>query len=226
VSEVRRLVLTASGGPFRGWSRAKLQSVSREQALNHPTWKMGPKITIDSATLMNKGLEVIEASWLFQLPPSAIDVVVHPQSVMHSMVEFRDGSYVAQMGTADMRHPIQYALTWPARWEASSSRLDLLGVGPLTFEAPDLEAFPCLRLAYAALREGGDTPARLNAANEVAVARFLAGQLSFVEIPRVIEQTIAAESTRPVSELADLLDADRRARHTAQSLIDREISTR
>ncbi|MFN7965175.1 MAG: 1-deoxy-D-xylulose-5-phosphate reductoisomerase [Acidobacteriota bacterium] len=226
VSEVRRLVLTASGGPFRGFSPARLRTVTKEQALNHPTWRMGPKITIDSATLMNKGLEVIEASWLFHLPPSAVDVVVHPQSVVHSLVEYRDGSFIAQMGTADMRHPIQYALTWPARWEGTSTRLDLLSVGTLTFEAPDIDAFPCLRLAYAALREGGDSPARLNAANEVAVSRFLDGRLPFVEIPRVIEQTLAAESRRPVSELADLLDADRRARHIAEALIDREISTR
>ncbi len=222
--EVERLLLTASGGPFRGRSLAELEKVTREQALKHPTWEMGPKITIDSATLMNKGLEVIEAHWLFDLPASRIDVVVHPQSVVHSMVEFRDGSVVAQLGHADMRHPIQYSLTWPERWDGVTERLDPVAMPPLTFEEPDREAFRCLALAYRALEQGGDTPARLNAANEVAVAAFLDGGLSFTDIPRVIEATLEREASGPVQELGELLDVDRRARECARTVIREELS--
>ncbi len=216
--------MTASGGPFRGRSLAELEKVTREQALKHPTWEMGPKITIDSATLMNKGLEVIEAHWLFDLPASRIDVVVHPQSVVHSMVEFRDGSVVAQLGHADMRHPIQYSLTWPERWDGVTERLDPVAMPPLTFEEPDREAFRCLALAYRALEQGGDTPARLNAANEVAVAAFLDGGLSFTDIPRVIEATLEREASGPVQELGELLDVDRRARECARTVIREELS--
>lgn len=219
--EVRRLWLTASGGPFRGRSRAELEQVSREQALCHPTWKMGPKITIDSASLMNKGLEVIEAHWLFGLPGSALEVLVHPQSTIHSMVEFRDGSIVAQLGSPDMRHPIQYSLTWPERWEGNSNRLDPFELTTLTFERPDRHAFPCLDLAYRALDAGGDAPARLNAANEIAVAAFLDGQIGFLDIPRIIAEVLESAPARPIEELSDVLEADRRARETARNLLTR-----
>ncbi|MDQ7006216.1 MAG: 1-deoxy-D-xylulose-5-phosphate reductoisomerase [Acidobacteriota bacterium] len=222
--EVRRIVLTASGGPFRGQERGQLESVSLREALDHPTWKMGPKITIDSATLMNKGLEVIEAHWLFALPPQAIDVVVHPQSVVHSMVEFRDGSVVAQLGCPDMKHPIQYALTWPERWESAGERLDLLALPPLAFEAPDVKVFRCLDLAYRVLAEGGDAPARLNAANEVAVEAFLDGRIGFLQIPDVIEGVLGTLSAGSVGELEDVLEADRRAREEAQRIIAEEMA--
>lgn len=223
--EVRRIVLTASGGPFRGRSRAELETVSRQQALNHPTWKMGPKITIDSATLMNKGLEVIEAHWLFGVSGASIDVVVHPQSIVHSMVEFRDGSVIAQLGNADMRHPIQYALTWPARWSGVTERLDLLTMGPLSFEAPDRECFRCLDLAYRALEQGGNAPARLNAANEVAVEAFLSGRIGFLDIPEIIERVLEEEPTGEIGELDDVLEADRRARGRAREIIVRELGS-
>ncbi len=222
--EVRRLVLTASGGPFRGRTRAQLERVTSAEALNHPTWSMGPKITVDSATLMNKGLEVIEAHWLFDLPGSAIDVLIHPQSTVHSMVEFRDGSFLAQLGSADMRHPIQYALTWPERWDGASRRFDLASLGSLTFEPPDRQAFPCLDLAYQALAAGGDAPARLNAANEVAVAAFLEGRVGFLDVPRIVAAVLEAAPVRPVGELADVLEADRAARVAARDVIERELS--
>jgi len=224
--EVQRVVLTASGGPFRGRSAAELASVSTADALDHPTWSMGRKITIDSATLMNKGLEVIEARWLFGMPAAAIDVVIHPQSVVHSLVEYRDGSILAQLGTPDMRHPIQYALTWPERWSAPSERLDLPAIGALTFEEPDREAFPCLDLAYGALDDGGDAPARLNAANEEAVAAFLDGGIGFNDIPAVIESVLAAEAVTTPGDVAGLIDADRRARRSAREVIARELSRR
>ncbi len=223
--EVRRIVLTASGGPFRGRSRAELEHVTVREALDHPTWSMGDKITIDSATLMNKGLEVIEAHFLFGLPGAAIDVLVHPQSVVHSMVEFRDGSVVAQLGVPDMRHPIQYALTWPERREGCIPRLDLARLATLTFEAPDVDVFPCLKLAYAALEAGGDVPARLSAANEVAVQGFLQGKIGFMDVPRTIEAVLERESKAPADDLESLLEADRRAREIARSII-RERRTR
>jgi 1-deoxy-D-xylulose-5-phosphate reductoisomerase len=223
--EVRRLLLTASGGPFRGADRATLARVTAAEALAHPTWRMGQKISVDSATLMNKGLEVIEASWLFGLPPSAVDVVIHPQSVVHSMVEFRDGSVLAQLGVPDMRHPIQYALTWPERWDAAVRRLDLTALGGLTFESPDTGNFVCLDLARRAAAEGGDSPARLNAANEIAVAAFLGGRIGFLEIPRTIEAVLDREAAKPISELADVLEADRRAREIAHDVIARELTT-
>jgi 1-deoxy-D-xylulose-5-phosphate reductoisomerase len=222
LDEVRRLILTASGGPFRGVSRRDLQRITPEQALAHPTWRMGPKISIDSATLMNKGLEVIEACFLFALPSTRIDVMVHPQSVVHSLVEYRDGSLIAQLGTPDMRHPIQYALTFPERWEGPTLPLDLIAAGTLSFEPPDRETFPCLDLAYRAWREGGDAAARLNAANEVAVAAFLERRIGFDQIPRIIEGVMDADAPRAVVELDELLDADRRGRETAQALISRE----
>ena len=188
--EVRRLVLTASGGPFRSLSAAELEIVTPEAALRHPTWQMGRKVTIDSATLMNKGLEVIEARWLFGMPADRIDVVVHPQSIVHSMVELRDGSVIAQLGVTDMRLPIQYAFSYPKRWDGVLPSLDLAHLGTLQFGPPDLDRFPCLRLAYHALDYGGAAPIILNAANEVAVAEFLAGRLPFTGIAATIEMAM------------------------------------
>ncbi len=213
-SEVRRLILTASGGPFRGMSVEALQRVTPEDALRHPTWRMGKKITIDSATLMNKGLEVIEARWLFEMTAERIDVVVHPQSIVHSMVEFCDGSILAQLGVTDMRLPIQYAFSYPERWAAPVAPLDITRAGTLEFCPPDMDRFPCLRLAYQALEHGGAWPVVLNAANEVAVDAFLEGRLSFVGIPQVIEQALLAadhELGAP-STLADVRAADGWAR--------------
>ena len=192
LDEVKRIILTASGGPFRGLSAAALQSVSAEDALRHPTWSMGPKITIDSATLMNKGLEVIEAHWLFGAPADRIDVLVHPQSIVHSLVELRDGSVIAQLGVTDMRLPIQYAFSYPDRWDPPVPSLDLAHLGRLEFEHPDLDRFPCLGLAFRALRAEGALPVALNAANEVAVNAFLEDRLPFSVIPQVIERTLDA----------------------------------
>jgi 1-deoxy-D-xylulose-5-phosphate reductoisomerase len=214
VSEVRRLILTASGGPFRSMSAEDLQRVTPDDALRHPTWRMGRKITIDSATLMNKGLEVIEARWLFDMTADRIDVVVHPQSIVHSMVEFCDGSILAQLGVTDMRLPIQYAFSYPARWAAPVAPLDITRAGTLEFHPPDLDRFPSLRLAYRALEHGGAWPVVLNAANEVAVEAFLDGRLPFVAIPQVIDQALRAadhELGAP-STLAEVRAADRWAR--------------
>jgi 1-deoxy-D-xylulose-5-phosphate reductoisomerase len=199
-AHVKRLVLTASGGPFRGHSAAQLQAVRVADALKHPTWAMGPKITVDSATLMNKGLEVIEAHWLFGLDYGRIDVVVHPQSVIHSMVETIDGSVLAQLGPTDMRLPIQHAFTWPDKTHHAMPALDLLALPALTFEAPDLRRFPCLALAYRAGRSGGAAPAALNAANETAVEAFLSGRLSFTGIPALLTQVLDRFLKRPASE--------------------------
>ena len=199
--EVRRLVLTASGGPFRGWSAERLEGVRPADALEHPTWRMGRKITVDSATLMNKGLEVIEARWLFDTPADRIDVVVHPQSVVHSLVELRDGSVIAQMGVTDMRLPIQYAFSYPDRWDSRLPPLDLAACGRLEFGPPDLERFPCLGLAYRALRGGPALPVALNAANESAVEAFLAERLAFTAIPAVIAGALddAEEAADPTT---------------------------
>jgi 1-deoxy-D-xylulose-5-phosphate reductoisomerase len=216
--ELRRLILTASGGPFRGQPRAALEKVTPEDALKHPTWQMGPKITIDSATLMNKGLEVIEAHWLFGVPASGIDVVVHPQSIVHSMVELRDGSIVAQLGITDMRLPIQYAFAYPDRWDAPVPFLDLTKVGPLEFREPAWDDFPCLRLAYRALDAERSLPIVLNAANEVAVASFLDGRLAFTQIPRVIEQAMDAHTPEPATTLAEVRRVDSWARGHAAEL--------
>lgn len=213
----KRLILTASGGPFR--TRADLSAVTPDEACAHPNWVMGRKISVDSATLMNKGLEVIEASWLFGFAPERVDVVVHPQSVVHSMVEFVDGSIVAQLGTPDMRTPLAYALGFPERIASGSAFLDFAALGSLTFEAPDLKRFPCLRLAYEAARAGGAASVWLNAANEVAVEAFLAGRLPFLGIARVIEATLAhAEGPVPGS-IDDVLAADAAARRRAQALV-------
>ena len=223
LDEVRRLWLTASGGPFRRHTAEQLSRVTREEALRHPTWKMGPKVTIDSATLMNKGLEVIEARWLFGLAPERIRVVVHPGSVVHSMVEFIDGSFKAQLGVTDMRHPIQYALTWPERWETDLPPFDPVGAGPLEFEAPDLDRFPCLPLAYRALESGGAAPAVLNAANEVAVAAFLDGRAGFADIPKVISAALDRQAADPVDSLESLLGVDARTRELAAQLLEQGV---
>jgi 1-deoxy-D-xylulose-5-phosphate reductoisomerase len=217
-SEVRRLVLTASGGPFRGRSASDLQAVSADEALKHPTWRMGRKITIDSATLMNKGLEVIEAHWLFGVGGNQIDVVIHPQSVVHSMVELTDGSIIAQLGITDMRLPIQYAFSYPERWNALLPPLDLARAGRLDFEVPDTEAFPCLRLAYRALDAARSLPVVLNAANEIAVALFLEGRLAFTAIPDVIERTMSAHGPAEVATPGAVRAVDRWARECSQEI--------
>jgi 1-deoxy-D-xylulose-5-phosphate reductoisomerase len=216
---VRRLLLTASGGPFRGRERATLADVTPEQACAHPNWVMGRKISVDSATLMNKGLEVIEAAHLFGIDPDCIEVVVHPQSVVHSLVDYADGSVLAQLGNPDMRTAIAYGLAWPERIASGVAPLDLAALARLDFEAPDLAAFPCLGLAYAALRAGGSAPAVLNAANEVAVAAFLAGHLPFLAIPRLIEATMAALAVEPDDDLAVLRACDAAARRRAVELL-------
>jgi 1-deoxy-D-xylulose-5-phosphate reductoisomerase len=213
---VDRLVLTASGGPFRG--RTDLDSVTREEALAHPTWDMGGKITIDSATLMNKGLELIEAHHLFGVPYERIDVVVHPQSIVHALVHLNDGASLAHLGYPDMRVPISYALNYPDRADVPVRQLDLVELGSLTFEAPDTGAFPCLRLAREAAEAGGTAPCVLNAANEIAVHAFLAGELSFTGIPRVIESTLSELPARPVRHFSDLYAADAEAREVARGV--------
>ncbi|HEU0201746.1 MAG TPA: 1-deoxy-D-xylulose-5-phosphate reductoisomerase [Burkholderiaceae bacterium] len=212
--DVRRLILTASGGPFR--TRDHLQNVTPDEACAHPNWVMGRKISVDSATLMNKGLEVIEASWLFGFAPERIDVVVHPQSVVHSMVEFVDGSVVAQLGTPDMRTPLAYALGFPERVASGAAALDFLQLGALTFEAPDLQRFPCLRLAYEALRAGPGASAVLNAANEIAVEAFLQKRLPFVAIASTIESTLATVAAPTPASVDEVLALDAAARASAQ----------
>jgi 1-deoxy-D-xylulose-5-phosphate reductoisomerase len=216
--EIARLILTASGGPFRGHSATELAAVAPTDALKHPTWRMGRKITIDSATLMNKGLEVIEARWLFGVPAERIDVVVHPQSVVHSMVELVDGSILAQLGVTDMRLPIQYAFSYPERWASPLPRLDLARCGRLDFHLPDHAKFPGLKLAYRALEVGGGLPVVLNAANEVAVEEFLSGRLSFTSIPVLIERTMEAHAPAAVGSLAEVRRLDRWARSYSQEL--------
>jgi 1-deoxy-D-xylulose-5-phosphate reductoisomerase len=217
--EVRRLVLTASGGPFRGRSRATLETVTVEQALRHPTWRMGAKITIDSATLMNKGLEVLEAHWLFGVPFERIDVVVHPQSIIHSMVEFVDRSVLAQLGMPDMGIPILYALTYPDRLPCPAPPLDLVALGSLTFEAPDEEAFPCLALARQAGQAGGAAPLVLNAANEVAVAAFLDGRCGFLDIPRLIGDALDGHAGAGVDDLGACLALDGDVRRSTEAAV-------
>jgi 1-deoxy-D-xylulose-5-phosphate reductoisomerase len=218
--EVRRLVLTASGGPFRTWTQAELDRATPEAALRHPTWRMGRKITIDSATLMNKGLEVIEARWLFGMAGPDVDVVIHPQSVVHSMVELCDGSVLAQLGVTDMRLPIQYAFSYPERWDAPVGRLDLANPGPLDFAPPDVGRFPCLRLAYDALAHGQGAPIVLNAANELAVEAFLASQITFPDIPRVIGAALGrCEVSAEPDSLDEVLAMDRWARTCSRETI-------
>ncbi len=213
---VRRVLLTASGGPFRETALSQLQSVTPDEACAHPNWVMGRKISVDSATMMNKALEIIEAHWLFGATPEQIEVVIHPQSVVHSMVEYADGSVIAQLGNPDMRTPIAHALAYPERIEAGVDSLDLFRVGRLDFAAPDFSRFPALRLGYRALREGGSSPATLNAANEVAVAGFLERRLPFLAITAVIEAVMNALPPRAIASLDDVLEADAAARRCAQ----------
>jgi 1-deoxy-D-xylulose-5-phosphate reductoisomerase len=217
---VTRVVLTASGGPFRTTDVTKLPHVTPDEACAHPKWKMGRKISVDSATLMNKGLEVIEATLLFDLPETKVDVVVHPQSVIHSLVEYADGSMLAQLGAPDMRTPIAQALAWPERFASGVQSLDLIAIGQLGFEPPDYIRFPCLALARAAARTGGTSPTVLNAANEVAVQAFLDGRLNFVGISTVIDKVLQRADSSPVKALGDVLEADAAARRLAVSLIE------
>jgi 1-deoxy-D-xylulose-5-phosphate reductoisomerase len=216
---IERIILTASGGPFRSYSPEQLEQVTPADALRHPTWSMGAKITIDSATLMNKGFEVIEARWLFDVPPERIGVVIHPQSIVHSLVEFCDGSVKAQLGVPDMRLPIHYALTYPQRRPTALPRIDWEQLRSLDFEQPDTVRFPCLRLALDALASGGTAPAILNAANEVAVAAFLQRQIRFLDIARVVERTLATILPSPMTSLDALADLDRHARFEAQQIV-------
>ena len=219
--EVRRIVLTASGGPFRTKNKTEMKQATVAEAMRHPTWTMGAKITIDSATLMNKGLEVIEAHWLFGFGPEQIDIVVHPESVVHSMIEMIDGSVIAQMGVTDMRHAIQYALTYPERHECQLPPLDLTAISGLHFEAPDLDRFPCIALAYRALREGGTLPAAMNAANEVAVCAFIDERICLTEIPLVIESVMNAHTNQQALDIDTVLEADRAARLLALTEIEK-----
>jgi len=216
---VRRILLTASGGPFRAWPKAQLADVTPEQACAHPNWSMGRKISVDSATMMNKGLEVIEACWLFHVPPGVVQVVVHPQSIVHSLVEYVDGSMLAQLGNPDMRVPIAHGLGWPERIESGVGSLDLGRIRRLEFEDPDLEHFPCLRLGYEAAEAGGTAPAVLNAANEVAVEAFLDRRIGFSDIPRVVEETLGATGVGPADALEAVLDSDRSARERSSALV-------
>jgi 1-deoxy-D-xylulose-5-phosphate reductoisomerase len=220
---VRRVMLTASGGPFRATPLERLARVTPQEACAHPNWVMGRKISVDSATMMNKGLEVIEAHWLFGLAPEAIEVVIHAQSIVHSLVEYVDGSVLAQLSNPDMRVPIAHALGFPERMESGARRLDLGAVGSLSFERPDHQRFPCLPLAYQALRAGGTAPALLNAANEVAVEAFLAGRLSFTAIAQVIEETLQRLPGGPAETLDAVMDADARARAPAANCVERRI---
>ena len=220
-SGVKKILLTASGGPFRKSSAEELKRVTVKQALNHPNWVMGPKITIDSATLMNKGLEVIEAHWLFNASAEQIEVVVHPQSVIHSMVEYVDGSVLAQLGNPDMRTPIAYALGYPERLQSGVSSLDLFKIGRLDFEAPDTDKFPCLRLAFDALKAGGNAAAIMNAANEVAVEAFIKEKIGFTDIPALIESVMESSQIKAVSDLEMLIVADKEARIAAEAWVKR-----
>jgi 1-deoxy-D-xylulose-5-phosphate reductoisomerase len=224
IRAVRRIVLTASGGPFRACALESLQAVTPDEACAHPNWVMGRKISVDSATMMNKGLEVIEARWLFDVPPQAIEVVIHPQSIVHSLVEYVDGSLIAQLSNPDMRVPIAHALGYPERIASGARPLDLISMKDLSFERPDERRFPCLRLAYAALERGGTTPAVLNAANEVAVEAFLAGRLPFTGIARVIADALDAVATSEASSLEAVMAADGEARRAAGARIPGRVA--
>ena len=220
--EVERVILTASGGPFRQTSAEELEKVTRQDALNHPTWEMGEKITIDSATLMNKALEIIEARWLFDLPPEQIEVVVHPQSIIHSLVEYRDGSTICQLGPPDMRVPIQYALTYPRRLPLPTDQLSLAELGQLTFESPDTERFPALRLAYEVLEQGGTAATVFNAANEVAVAAFLKEEIPFLGILKVVETCLKQHNVVDNPDLENIFSADEWARLETEKILNLE----
>ena len=218
-AEISRIILTASGGPFRAASAATMDAATPAQAVAHPNWTMGAKISVDSATMMNKGLELIEAHYLFGLPSGRIDILVHPQSVVHSMVEFVDGSVLAQLGNADMRIPIAYALAWPERMETPAEKLDLAAIARLDFEAADLDRFPALRLAREALEAGGDAPIVLNAANEVAVAGFLAGKIAFPDIARVVQESVIGADYDAPRSIGDVLEIDRMTRERAEAMM-------
>jgi len=219
---VEKIILTASGGPFRDRTRDEMKNVTPAEAVAHPNWDMGAKISVDSATMMNKGLELIEAYYLFGLPEDRIDILVHPQSIIHSMVAYVDGSVLAQLGTPDMRTPISYTLAWPQRMEAPSARLDLGDIATLTFEAPDSERFPALRLARAALKSGGSAPTILNASNEEAVAGFLAEKVGFLDIPRIVEETLEKMPGSDIRSVEDVLAVDAEARRVARGLMSVE----
>jgi 1-deoxy-D-xylulose-5-phosphate reductoisomerase len=221
---VTKILLTASGGPFRSFTLEQLSQVTSAQALNHPNWVMGPKITIDSATLMNKGLEVIEAHWLFGATAEQIEVVIHPQSVIHSMVQYSDGSVLAELGNPDMRTPIAHALAWPERMVSGVAPLDLFATARLDFERPDTQRFPCLRLAFEALKREGTAPAILNAANEVAVAAFLAGRITFLDIPKLIEGVLSRITIKAVVQIEDVIRADDEARAEAERWLGRGLA--
>ncbi len=218
---LRRIIITASGGPFRTFPREELDKVTVEQALKHPNWNMGGKITIDSATLMNKGLEVIEAHWLFDAAYGQIDIVVHPQSLIHSLVEFSDGSVIAQLGWPDMKLPIQYALSWPCRWQPPLPKFDLVKAGAMSFFEPRYEDFPCLKLAFNAGKEGGIKPCVMNAANEIAVAAFMKKKISFMQIPEVISNTIETFKNEPATSIDQLIGFDSAARQQATEQVER-----
>ena len=217
---VRKLILTASGGPFRGYSQGQLESVSPAQALRHPNWSMGAKITIDSATMMNKGLEIIEASWLFGIPAEDIEVVVHPQSAVHSAVEFMDGAVIAQIGSPDMKIPIAYALSYPKRLPEAGRPFSFTELGSMTFEKPDPETFRCLALAYEAIARGGSCPAVMNAANEAAVAAFLSERIGFTDIPRIVERCMDADPCEAADSIDAILEKERLTRERAERIIE------
>ena len=223
-SGVTKILLTASGGPFRHHSQAQLATVTPEQALNHPNWSMGRKVTIDSATLMNKGLEVIEAHWLFGATAEQIEVVIHPQSVIHSMVQYSDGSVLAELGNPDMRTPIAHAMAWPERITSGVAPLDLFATARLDFEAPDTVRFPCLRLAFEALQQAGTAPALLNAANEIAVEAFLQGRMAFLDIPRLIETVLENIPSQVVTSLQDVVEANAVGRETAEVWLKQAVT--
>lgn len=219
-NEVERIHLTASGGPFREWDRSRIASATASQALKHPNWNMGAKVTIDSATMMNKGFEVIEARWLFDMAPERINVVVHPESLIHSMVEFADGAVIAQLGCPDMRQPIAFALSFPARITTGGRKMDFATIGKMTFEAPDLRRFPCLELAYEALRRGGNAPCALNAANEIAVAAYLKDMISFYDIARINEKCLTGLNFVAEPALDDIFETNREIASKADGYIN------
>lgn len=222
-NKIEKIILTASGGPFRGKDRKFLATVTKENALKHPNWNMGAKITIDSATMMNKGLEIIEAGWLFALRPEQIEVVVHPQSIIHSLVQFEDGSVKAQLGLPDMRLPIQYALFYPQRVKSTFPRFDFSAYPNLTFEKPDMESFPAIGLAYEAMKKGGNTPCILNASNEVAVGAFLKDEIGFLDIPAIVEKCMGKASFIPKPTLQDCIESDTEARKLAESFTKNKV---
>ena len=223
-ADVRRVILTASGGPFRTWPIDKIRNATLDDALNHPTWRMGNKITIDSATMFNKALELIEACWLFDLRPEQVQIVIHPESIIHSMVEFVDGSVIAQLSPPDMRTPIQYALTYPDRAEGCSRRMNWSEATALHFEPPDFQRFPALKIAYKVAEAGGTLGAVMNAANEIAVEAFVAGKIRFGDICSIVERAVSQHSLKSDPGLDDLLQADHGARTAAKMLVDKESS--